>query len=131
MKEKKELHRYVYTIEDEKVKAFQEGVFANDSSGGIPLTFSTVMDFYGGLSFSTLTEALSFEPSCVLHGAQSYQYIKPVKAGETIEAIVFLTGKTAKRGLTFATLETEYKKDGETVLLSKSTLIERKEEHHV
>ncbi len=131
MKEKIELYNYSYTIEKKELYAFQEAVFERQSCKKIPPTFSTVMDFCGGLSFFKLAELLFFDSSFVLHGSQSYEYIKPFTVGETIDATVSLISKTEKKGMTFAKLKTEYKRDGELVLVSRSTIIEQKGGRHV
>ncbi|OAH52860.1 hypothetical protein AWH48_13695 [Domibacillus aminovorans] len=130
-KEKTELYRYTHRIEEKQVQAFKEAIHLNDSNSEIPPTYATVIDFQGGMSFEKLTDLLTFDPSCVLHGSQQYEYKKPIYIGDSIEAVVFLIGKTTKRGMTFAKLETEYKRDGETVIISRSTIIEQKGATHV
>jgi hypothetical protein len=125
-KEKTELYRYTYTITEKKVNEFREAVHITDPTDEVPSTYATVMDFHGGMSFGKLTDLLEFDPSCVLHGGQQYEYKTPVYIGDTIEAVVFLTGKTTKKGMTFAKLETAYKREEETVIISRSTLIEQK-----
>ncbi|WP_069937705.1 FAS1-like dehydratase domain-containing protein [Domibacillus iocasae] len=131
MKEKVELYRYVYKIEEKEVNTFKQAVFASDSIREIPPTFATVMDFQGGMSFYKLTELLHYDPACVLHGSQSYEYIKPVYPGDQIEAIIYITGKTTKKNMTFAKLETTYIKENETTIISRSVLIEQKGDRHV
>lgn len=130
MKEKKELYRYVCTIDEKRVSVFKQAVSAGKNEE-IPPTFPTAIDFGGGLSFQKLTELLEFDPACVLHGSQSYEYIKPVFPGDRIEAVVYATGRTVKRSRTFAKLETVYLKEDEPVIISRSTLIEQKGATHV
>lgn len=131
MKEKQELYRYSCTVDEEKVFAFKQAVSAADTGSEVPPTFPTVLDFHGGLSFQKLTELLQFDPACVLHGSQSYEYIKPIFPGDRIEAVVYMTGRTSKRGMTFAKLETVYLKENHPAVISRSTLIEQKGAAHV
>ena len=131
MKGKIELYRYSYTIALKQAKDFQQAVFESDSNGQLPPTFPTVMDFQGGMSFQKLTELLQFDPACVLHGSQSYEYIKPIFPGDQIEAVVYAVGRTTKKSMTFAKLETVYIKENETAIISRSTLIEQKGAAHV
>ncbi|WP_050184272.1 FAS1-like dehydratase domain-containing protein [Domibacillus robiginosus] len=126
MKEKQELYRYSCTVEGEKVQAFKQTVSIADGKEEIPPTFLTVLDFHGGLSFQKLTDLLQFDPACVLHGSQSYEYIKPIFPGDHIQAIVYAAGRTDKRGMTFAKLETVYVKEQTPAVISRSTLIEQK-----
>ncbi|WP_052712067.1 FAS1-like dehydratase domain-containing protein [Domibacillus indicus] len=131
MKEKTELYRYSYTIDPNRVRAFQQAVFEENSNEQFPPTFPTAMDFHGGLPFQKLTELLQFDPACVLHGSQSYEYISPLLPGDQIEAVVYMAGRTAKRGMTFARLETVYTKENKPAVISRSTLIEQKGDTHV
>lgn len=131
MKEKKELYRYFCTIDEKRVTAFKQAVSAGEANEEIPPTFPTAIDFGGGLSFQKLTELLQFDPACVLHGSQAYEYIKPVFPGDRIEAVVYATGRTVKKSMTFAKLETVYLRENEPVILSRSTLIEQQGAAHV
>ncbi|OLN22478.1 hypothetical protein BTO30_09215 [Domibacillus antri] len=126
-----ELHRYTHTINEKQVEALKNVIGINDAGNLVPPTYATVIDFHGGMSFEKLTDLLAFDPSCVLHGSQQYKYISPIFTGDTIEAAVFLTGKTTKRGRTFVKLETKYNRGGECVMISRSTLIEQKGDRYV
>ncbi|WP_076767246.1 FAS1-like dehydratase domain-containing protein [Domibacillus epiphyticus] len=130
-KEEIELHRYSHTIDKKQVETFKHAIREIDSSNIVPPTYATVIDFQGGMSFDKLTELLEFDPKCVLHGSQQYEYISPIFTGDTIDASVFLTSKTTKRGMTFAKLETKYMRNGECVIISRSTLIEQKGDRNV
>ncbi|MDQ0242731.1 acyl dehydratase [Bacillus fengqiuensis] len=91
----------------------------------IPPTFGTVMDFWGALDFDTLVETLQLKPLNVLHGEQEYQYIDMIYAGDVITVEARVAKQLEKRGMKMIKLETEYKRDGQVVMIARSTLIER------
>ncbi|MEI5908924.1 MaoC family dehydratase N-terminal domain-containing protein [Bacillus spongiae] len=91
-----------------------------------PLTFATVIDLWGGLSFNELVEFLEVNPLKVLHGEQSYEYGKTICAGDTITVIMKVVKQREKVGMKMFTLETHYQnEENETVLKAISVVIER------
>lgn len=131
MNGKRELYRYKTVIKKHHVEAFKQAAFWMEEGEEVPPTYMAALDFQSGMTFQTLTEQLGFDPACVLHGSQSYEYIKPVAIDDEIEAIVNLIGISQKRNLTFAKIETTYIKNGAPAIRSKSVLIERKGDSHV
>lgn len=92
-----------------------------------PPTFGTCMDFWGGQDFMNLCLNLQINPLKVLHGGQEYRYYGEINPGDRIEACCMLKRFTDKDKMRIFDLETSYQnQNGVTVLVSHSTVIERK-----
>ncbi|MGE8205791.1 FAS1-like dehydratase domain-containing protein [Heyndrickxia sp. NPDC080065] len=91
----------------------------------IPPTFPTVIEMWGGLDFETLIQKLELDPLMVLHGEQEYEYFGNIYAGDTISCSAEVISHIEKRRMDFITIEVIYKRDGQVVLKSRSTIIER------
>ncbi|MCA0988556.1 MaoC family dehydratase N-terminal domain-containing protein [Guptibacillus algicola] len=131
---------FTFTVERGKVREFANAIgddnpiyhdvaFAKKNGYGdlpVPPTFATVIDMWGGASFEDLIELLEVDPLKVLHGEQSYEYMKPIYAGDTITALMKVVDQKEKGSLTLFTLETLYRNErNENVLLARSVVIER------
>ncbi|MFC3884916.1 MaoC family dehydratase N-terminal domain-containing protein [Bacillus songklensis] len=110
-------NRVYYHVEEAKKEGYRDIP--------VPPTFGTVMDFWGGLDFDTLVQTLQLNPLKVLHGEQEYQYEDIVCAGDVITAQARVVKQLEKKGMKMIKLETEYKRDGDTVMVARSTIIER------
>jgi acyl dehydratase len=92
-----------------------------------PPTFGTCIDLWGGMDFTTLCSKLQLNPVKVLHGEQEYRYFKEICPGDRIEAVCRLSRIIDKGKMYLFILETEYfNQEGELVLSSRHTIIERK-----
>lgn len=96
----------------------------------LPPTFPTVFAMSGGL-LDMIVPDLKISFVKVLHGGQEYQYVKPIKPGDTIKGKVRIANifeKSGKGGtMDFVVLETTYtNQNGEKVLLETMTLIQRR-----
>lgn len=95
----------------------------------VPLTFATVVDMWGDLDFFKQIEVLNLNLLKVLHGEQEYEYFGDMYPGDTLTVHVRVTDTTVKHGssggMNLFTLESSYKKDGETVLIARSVVVER------
>ena len=73
----------------------------------------------------------AFDLSRVLHGEQEFEYVRPLRANETLfgtTSLESITEKVGRRGgsMRVAVLATTFTDErGETVAVSKSTIIER------
>ena len=87
-------------------------------------TFPTVIDFWGnGVSTSAV---LGLNMKKVLHGEQEYEYIKEIKPGELITVKGVIEDAYTKAAMNFIIVKKEfYNEEGELVLISRSTTIER------
>ncbi|MBA4536540.1 MaoC family dehydratase N-terminal domain-containing protein [Bacillus aquiflavi] len=108
----------IYYHEEEAKMSELEGI-------PMPLTFPTVIDMWGGMNFNKLIEMLELNPLNVLHGEQEYEYFSMVYAGDILTVFPKVVRHVTKAGMDFITIETSYRKDDETVFISRSTIIER------
>ena len=74
---------------------------------------------------------LNIDLTKMLHGGQQYEYIKPIKPGDTVTGkakIADIFEKKGKSGIMdFVVIKTAYtNQDGEKVLIDTSTLIQRR-----
>ncbi|MBM7647714.1 acyl dehydratase [Bacillus ectoiniformans] len=138
--EKRVLSRFHYHVEPAKIRELADAIGdpnpvyrsleAARSQGfqaiPVPPTFATVIDFWGGFDFDTLVSKLELNALQVLHGEQEYEYIEQVYVGDHLEAEVKVLKQNERKNMKFIVLETTYQREGKTVLISRSTVIERK-----
>jgi hypothetical protein len=113
-----------FVVEPERVAAFR-AVFGQ--AEGVPPTFLTVPEF---TTFPQVLEdpRLDLDFSRVLHGSEEYEYLRPLREGETITVHARIEAIRRKGGSAFMTVVMEMADaDGATVALARSTLIERGE----
>jgi len=92
-----------------------------------PPTFGICIDFWGGQDFMALCRKLHLNPVKVLHGEQEYQYFGEIYPGDTLNACCLLKNYIEKPQMSIFILETTYSNQkGEKVLVSRSTVIEKK-----
>ena len=90
-----------------------------------PPTFPTVIDFSNDNDFYQMFSRLHLHSEKVLHGEQSYEYLEPICAGDTINGTVTLEGFEEKRNMKFYYLKTIYRNQFNQIsVISKSTLIQ-------
>lgn len=90
-----------------------------------PPTFPTVIDFSNDNDFYQMFNRLHLNPEKVLHGEQSYEYLEPICAGDTINGTVTLERIDEKRNMKFYYLKSIYRNQFNQIsVISKSTLIQ-------
>ena len=95
-----------------------------------PPTFGTLVNLWGGPGFGDLMEKLGANPLKVLHGGQEYEYQGFIHPGDVLRATIDVADAYAKEGragtMHFVVLETTaVNQRGETVLVGRSTIVER------
>ena len=122
------IESYKFTIEKGKIKELAAAIgdereeYLNGES--LPPTFPTVIDFWGGKKSSS--ELLGLNVSKVLHGEQAYEYLGDIKPGDEITVNSVVEDAYTKAAMNFIILKKEYvNQNNETVLISRSTIIER------
>jgi hypothetical protein len=112
------------TLDEERVRAFARAV--GHSGPGAPPTILTVPEIEAGLRNVVSDRELGVDLAGVLHGEQSYEWSRPVAAGETLTAEASIESIRGRGGLQFLTLRTEVRDErGEAVALARSTLLIR------
>ncbi|WP_328820930.1 FAS1-like dehydratase domain-containing protein [Peribacillus faecalis] len=124
----KKLETYTFTVEKSKIKelALAIGDLKEEYLNGeaIMPTFPTVIDFWGG--GASTSELLNLNVKKVLHGEQEYEYFGEIKAGDVITVNGIVENVYVKAAMNFFILKKEFvNQNGETVLIARSTIIER------
>lgn len=117
-----------FTVELGKIREFARAL--GDPHPGyetgecLPPTFATVIDFWSG--DTSLASLLELDMARVLHGGQEYQYVGKISPGDVITTEGEVENAYSKAGMNFYVVKKTYRNQrGETVLLSRSTIIER------
>ena len=119
---------YTFKVEQGKVNelAIAIGALKDEYFNGeaVPPTFPTVIDFWGGGSSSS--NFLNLNMKKVLHGEQEYEYLGEIKPGDDISVSGEVEKAYTKAKMNFFVVRKDFvNQHGETVLISRSTIIER------
>jgi hypothetical protein len=113
-----------FTVDPGRVAAFRE-VF--DQAGGVPTTFVTAAEFTVMPDIVGDPE-LGVDFSRVLHGSQEYEFLRPLREGETVTIRSRIESIRTLGGNSLLVLLTELLEPGEVVVATaRSTLVERTE----
>ena len=123
-----QLEPYTFKVEQGKVTelALAIGDLKEEYLNGeaVPPTFPTVIDFWGGGSSSS--DLLDLNMKKVLHGEQEYEYLGDIKPGDEISVSGEVEKAYTKAKMNFFVVRKDFvNQHGETVLISRSTIIER------
>ncbi len=128
--EKGKIREFANAIGDKSPVFYNERAAKDEGFEGLalPPTFPTVFAMFGGTMLKVIAD-LKINMAKMLHGGQEYEYIKPVKPGDTVTGktkIGNIFEKSGKGGtMEFIVLETTYtNQNGEKVLVDTSTLIQ-------
>ena len=122
------LETYTFKVEKGKIKelALAIGDLREEYLNGEAIlpTFPTVIDFWGG--GASTSDLLGLNVKKVLHGEQEYEYLGEMKPGDEITVTGVVEKVYTKAAMNFVILKKEFvNQNGETVLISRSTVIER------
>lgn len=126
--ERGKIREFARAIKDDNPIYFNEET-ATREAGGImpPPTFTMTQGFWEEGPRKPL---LTYDVRRLLHGEQEFEYLAPVHAGDVLTGVARVSDVYEKQGsrggtMTFGVLETTYTNQrGETVLISRSTLVE-------
>ncbi|MDY6968274.1 MAG: MaoC family dehydratase N-terminal domain-containing protein [Spirochaetota bacterium] len=138
----KEYPEFSFEVEKGKVKEFAKAIgdknplYYDENAAKeagfdglvLPPTFPTVFSMAGGLMEIILGD-LKINLAKMLHGGQQYEYLQPIKPGDTVTGKVKIANLFEKEGkagtMQFIVLETTYtNQNGEKVLIDTSTLVQ-------
>jgi acyl dehydratase len=102
---------------------------AKRECGGVPVpvTFLVTSSFWQG---ADSVPSADFDLRRILHGAQEFEFFKPIFVGDVLTGVSRITDVYEKEGgrggkMTFVVMETQYtNQKGDKVAASRSTLIE-------
>ena len=130
IEEKKGMVLETFTFKVEKAKIKELALAIGDlkeeylNGDSVLPTFATVIDFWGGGASSS--ELLNLDTKKVLHGGQEYEYLGEIKLGDEVTVNGVVEDVYMKASMNFFILKREMiNQNGETVLISRSTIIER------
>lgn len=87
-----------------------------------PLTFATVMNFWGYPEIWERMKEIGIDVKRLLHAKEEYEYISPVYPGDMITGTVSVDSmRDGAMGM--VTFKSTYDRGGETVLIAKMTII--------
>jgi len=129
--EKGKIREFARAIGDKNPAYYNEDAAKESGLEGlaVPPTFPTVFAMAGGLLDKVAELGVDFTK--LLHGGQEYEYIQKIKPGDQLKGKTVITNvfeKSGKAGtMDLIVFETTYtNKDGQKVLIDKSTLVVRR-----
>ncbi|MBS4211400.1 FAS1-like dehydratase domain-containing protein [Neobacillus rhizophilus] len=122
------LESYTFRVEKGKIRelALAIGDLKDEYLKGesLPPTFPTVIEFWGGKGSSA--NLLGLNVKKVLHGEQTYEYLKEIKPEDEITVHSVVEDAYTKAKMNFVIIKKEFfNQQGELVLLCRQTVIER------
>ena len=115
-----------FVVQEQRVRAFAAAVA--DPCGGVPPTFATAPEIAAGLANVIGDPELGLDLSAVLHGEQEYEWVRPLRVGEAVEAEATIESIRGRGSMRFLTLRTFLRDEaGLTVVVARSTLIVRED----
>jgi acyl dehydratase len=135
----KEYQEVQFTVERDRVLQFADAIGERDpiyreadaaravgfAEQVAPPTFATVLQIMTS-GQAVLDPELGLDYSRVVHGEQEYEYRRPIVVGDELRATPRIADIYSKRSNEFLVTEADIKDaKGETVVISRSTLISR------
>jgi acyl dehydratase len=135
----KEYEKVSFTVERDRVTQFADAIGEDDPIYGdapaargagfpeqvAPPTFATVLQIMTS-GQAVVDPELGLDYSRVVHGEQEYEWRRPIVVGDVLEATPRITDIYAKKSNEFLVTEADVRDAaGETVVISRSTLISR------
>lgn len=132
----KEFPSYTFTVERSKIKELNLAIGDNNpvffdkeaatkegyEDTPAPLTFGTLMSFWGYPEIWDKMVEMGIDIKRLLHAKEEYEYTAPVYPGDVLECTVGVDALRDGR-MQMACFKTTYKRDGETVLVAKMTIM--------
>ena len=88
----------------------------------VPLTFATVMNFWGYPEIWERMKDMGIDIKRLLHAKEEYEYASPIYPGDVITGTVSVDSmRDGAMGM--VTFKSTYTRGGETVLIAKMTII--------
>jgi hypothetical protein len=88
-----------------------------------PLTFSTVMNFWGYPKIWDNMIEIGVNIKRLLHAKEEYEYFSPIYPGDVIKGQVNVDSLRSSTAMDMATFKTVFTRNGETVLIAKMTIV--------
>jgi hypothetical protein len=89
----------------------------------IPLTFPTVMNFWGYSEIWDRMKEIGIDIKMLLHAKEDYEYIEPIYPGDLLKGTVYVESLRSSSMMDMATFKTIFTKDEKQVLIAKMTIV--------
>jgi acyl dehydratase len=88
-----------------------------------PLTFPTVMNFWGYPEIWDRMKEIGIDVKKLLHAAEEYEYFSPIYPGDVITGYVKVDSVRSGGAMDVATFQTTFKRADEIVLIAKMKIV--------
>lgn len=88
-----------------------------------PLTFGTVMNFWGYPEIWDRMKEIGIDVKRLLHASEEYEYHAPIYPGDTVVGHVNVDAIRSSAAMDIATFKTTFKRDEEVVLVAKMKIV--------
>jgi acyl dehydratase len=88
-----------------------------------PLTFATVMNFWGYPKIWDNMKEIGIDTKRLLHAKEDYEYFSPIYPGDVITGKVNVDSLRSSSSMDMATFKTVFLRNNETVLIAKMTIV--------
>jgi acyl dehydratase len=106
------------TITSEDVRAYL------DATGEAPATWERAVPplALGAFALAGLMERVAV-PAGIVHTGQEYDFVRPVRHGETLEVAIAVASRSERRGAVITAFESEWRAGGEVVGTARTTVL--------
>jgi hypothetical protein len=94
-----------------------------------PLTFATLMNFWGYPEIWDRMKEIGIDAKRLLHAAEDYEYFEPIYPGDKIKGTVKVDALRSSDAMDIATFQTTFSRDDQTVLIAKMKIVVMKGEN--
>ena len=113
-----------FEVEPDRVRRFAAVV--GGTPDRVPPTYATVAEVEAGFARVVADPDLGLDFTRVVHAEQSYDWHRPLVAGERLEAVCTIESIRERAGNAFLTIRTELvDADGSIAVIARATLLER------
>jgi len=128
---------YTFTVERSKIKELclaigdnnpiffdkEEAVKAGYKDTPAPLTFPTVMNFWGNLKLWDFMKEIGIDTKRLLHASEEYEYLDVIYPGDTIQGILGVESLRDSDAMDIATFRTTFTRDGKEVVIARMKIV--------
>ncbi|MBN2547454.1 MAG: MaoC family dehydratase N-terminal domain-containing protein [Spirochaetes bacterium] len=88
-----------------------------------PLTFGTVINFWGYPEIWDRMKEIGVNIQRLLHASEEYEYLQPIYPGDIITGKVMVEGMRSSSMMDVVTFKSIYTRNNETVLIAKMKIV--------
>ena len=89
----------------------------------VPMTFPTVMNFWGNQDLWSTMEKIGLDTSRLLHAKEDYQYLDVIYPGDELTGTFSVDSMKEVGGMEMVTFKSVFTRDGKEVLIAKMTVV--------